>query len=364
MTDLTLGFPGSATSRPRTRSIGTRSSHGYQGRHVVVAGSRRRTSNHRRGRHMAALIVMLGVAVLLYPVVATEFNNRKQREFAEQYNHQVAAADPGKLSALLAQAREYNTALAGIPILDPWLTKVSRDPRSAAYQDYLSRLSGLSAMARVRVPSIGVDLPIYHGTSEDTLAKGVGHLYGTALPVGGSGLHSVLTSHTGLSNATLLDHLIDVKEGDRIFVDVAGQTLAYEVDQITIVLPNQIDDLKPVAGADLITLFTCTPYAVNSHRLLVRGHRVPFEAAAADVASTLQTRSPALEGWMYWQLGAAGVSLLILVGLGARLGAGLGVGLGRRSVRAAQGGSGGRHRITGAATPRGRALRSGSTPRG
>ena len=108
---------------------------------------------------MAALIVMLGVAVLLYPVVATEFNNRKQREFAEQYNHQVAAADPGKLSALLAQAREYNTALAGIPILDPWLTKVSRDPRSAAYQDYLSRLWGLSAMAGVRVPSIGGDLP-------------------------------------------------------------------------------------------------------------------------------------------------------------------------------------------------------------
>ncbi len=264
---------------------------------------------------IAALVVLLGIAVIVYPVVATTFNNAKQREFADRYQQKVAEIAPQHLAETLAGAHAYNTDLAGVPILDPWLTKVSRDPRSAAYRDYLGRLAVTDVMARVRVPSIGVDLPVYHGTSEEVLARGVGHLYGTALPVGGVGLHSVLTSHTGLSNATLLDHLVDATEGDLVFVDVAGETLAYQVDRITIVTPNQIDDLKPVADADLLTLFTCTPYAVNSHRLLVRAHRVPFEPAAMPDGQATAGTSPGLEGWMYWQLGAAGASLLVLAGV-------------------------------------------------
>jgi len=215
---------------------------------------------------------------------------------------------------MLTSARTYNTSLNGVPILDPWLTRVSRDPSSPAYRSYLAELSATDAMARLRVPSIGVDLPIYHGTTEAVLAKGIGHLYGTTLPVGGEGNHTVLTSHTGLSNATLLDHLIDVTEGQLFFIDVAGETLAYQVDQIKIVLPNQIDDLKPVDGVDVATLFTCTPYAVNSHRLLVRGHRVPLEAVP-PAAVAAEASPDGLESWMYWQIGAGAASLVVFATL-------------------------------------------------
>jgi len=200
---------------------------------------------------------------------------------------------------------------------DPWGTLLASGPSSAAYADYLSRLSGLGAMARLRIPSIGVDLPVYHSTSDETIAKGIGHLYGTALPVGGVGTHSVLTSHTGMANATLLDHLIDVREGSAIYVDVAGETLAYQVDQIKVVLPTDIEDLAVDPATDLLTVFTCTPYAVNTHRLLVRGHRIAFDPVVAAAAQPVRP-GLVMEPWMYWLIGAAAASFLSLgVALGS-----------------------------------------------
>lgn len=285
--------------------------------HTVTIRTTPRHGRRRLIRLLPILLVLLGVVVLLYPVVATQYNNARQREFSQRYNQQVQEAAPDQLQGDLERARAYNGTLKGIPILDPWLPKVATDQGSEAYRDYLGQLDRFPVMARVRVPSVDIDLPVYHGTSDAVIAKGVGHLYGTSLPVGGTSTHAVLTSHTGMSNATLFDHLDRVKQGDTIFVDVAGETLAYQVDQIKVILPTQLDDLAMVSGHDYLTLFTCTPYAVNTHRLLVRAERVPYTADASQppvsVASTFR-----LEPWMWALVGAAGLGLIALAVLTVR----------------------------------------------
>lgn len=294
---------------------------------VSTRRDRQRDGRVRRRRDLVhrllpLVMVLAGVVALLYPVLATQFNNVRQHAAAEAYSATVEGVSGDQLAASLAAARNYNEHIEGIPILDPWLTQVSSNPTSTQYQDYLRQLGGLSAMARLHVPSVGIDLPVYHGTSEDTLARGVGHLYGTSLPVGGEGTHTVLTSHTGLSTATLFDHLDKVKVGDKVYVDVSGESLAYEVDQIKVVLPNEIDDLAPIQGEDLLTLMTCTPYAVNTHRLLVRAHRIPLDAEVAAVAEIARGNGLAMEPWMWWLLGGASVGLVaaafILVGTAHR----------------------------------------------
>jgi sortase A len=267
---------------------------------------------------VSILLVFVGMGVLVYPVAATQFNNAKQREFAEAYNARIGLTPAATLAAEVEKARAYNATLRGVQAADPWGTLLADAPSSDAYSDYLSQLSSLGAMARLRIPSIGVDLPVYHSTTEDTIAKGIGHLYGTALPVGGLGTHAVLTSHTGMTNATLLDHLIDVREGSDLYVDVAGETLAYEVDQIKVVLPTDIQDLAVDPDLDLLTVFTCTPYAVNTHRLLVRGHRIPYDPVVAAAAAPVVRGGLVMEPWMYWLIGAAAASFLALgVALGS-----------------------------------------------
>ncbi len=141
----------------------------------------------------------------------------------------------------------------------------------------------------------------------------MGHLYGTSLPVGGTGTHSVLTSHTGMASATLFDHLVDVKEGDLMFIEVLGETLAYRVDQIKVILPNEISDLTTIEGHDYLTLFTCTPYAVNTHRLLVRGERVPYTPEVAEAAEAAEVSPFKIEPWMWWLIAGAVAGLVILL---------------------------------------------------
>ena len=310
------------------------------------AGTRRGASR-RGGRGLPAwqrwipgLLVVAGILVLLYPVVATQYNNARQREFSAQYKTQVSAANAADLQQDLARAQEYNRGLQGIPILDPWLVKAARDPRSDAYVAYTNQLSRFPALARVRVPTGDIDLPVYHDTSDAVLAKGAGHLYGTSLPVGGVGTHAVLTSHTGMSNATLFDHLNRVREGDLMYVDVAGQTLAYRVDQIAVVLPTEVGGLTAVDGHDYLTLFTCTPYAVNTHRLLVRGERVQLPATkkGPDAAPPI-----AWEPWMTWLVGAAVAGLAVVAVVAfreRRRGAVRGVPSGRRGYEGAPTASG------------------------
>lgn len=165
-------------------------------------------------------------------------------------------------------------------------------------------------MATIKIPSIDVNLPIYHGTDTATLDKGVGHLFGTALPVGGESTHTVLTGHTGLGNATMFDQLTSVKMGDYFYIETAGRHLKYQVTDIRVVLPHETETLNKVEGKDLATLITCTPYGVNTHRLLVTGERVPMdeEAVAAEAA---QVKGSVMKPWMIAVLASVAVILLV-----------------------------------------------------
>lgn len=277
---------------------------------------RRATKRNRRLQQLIPLLLMLaGVLVLLYPVAATQFNNVKQREFSQQYNQDVQQVDPIDLKADLEAARAYNAKLEGVPILDPWLLRASGPPSSNSYAEYAVQLNRFPVMARVKVPTAEIDLPIYHGTTDDVIAKGAGHLYGTSLPVGGPDSHAVLTSHTGMADATLFDHLVNVKEGDLMFIEVLGETVAYRVDQIKIILPNELSDLTKVDGHDYLTLFTCTPYAVNTHRLLVRGERVPYTPEVAQAAEQAAAPLFKMELWMWGLIAGAVAGLMLLIAI-------------------------------------------------
>lgn len=256
---------------------------------------------------LPVLIILVGLLVLMYPVISTQWNNHVQEQVAKMYEDQLEAAPPEQVNRAYEAAVEYNRTHTDGPILDPWLARISED--NAEYKEYERHLAGMSAMSQLAIPSIDVRLPVYHGTSEATLQKGLGHLYGSALPTGGEGFHSVITGHTGLTTATLFDDLVDVQIGDAIYVSTFGERMKYQVYGTEIVLPDETDSLRAEAGRDLLTLVTCTPYGINTHRLLVHAERVPMDPEEAQV---LDESTSTVQWWM-WVLGA--VSLVILVGL-------------------------------------------------
>lgn len=241
------------------------------------------------------ILLLAGILVLLYPVFATQYNNARQERIASEFSAVAEQAGPDAVAESLRRADEYNLKASESPILDPWLD--AQRPGTAQYQDYLSQLNLNDVMATIKIPSIDVNLPIYHGTDTATLDKGVGHLFGTALPVGGESTHTVLTGHTGLGNATMFDQLTSVKMGDYFYIETAGRHLKYQVTDIRVVLPHETESLNKVEGKDLATLITCTPYGVNTHRLLVTGERVPMdeEAVAAEAA---QVKGAVMKPWM------------------------------------------------------------------
>ena len=254
------------------------------------------------------ILLLAGILVLLYPVFATQYNNQRQERIASEFSAVAEQAGPDAVAESLRRADEYNLKASESPILDPWLD--AQRPGTAQYQDYLSQLNLNDVMATIKIPSIDVNLPIYHGTDTATLDKGVGHLFGTALPVGGESTHTVLTGHTGLGNATMFDQLTSVKMGDYFYIETAGRHLKYQVTDIRVVLPHETESLNKVEGKDLATLITCTPYGVNTHRLLVTGERVPMdeEAVAAEAA---QVKGSVMKPWMIAVLASVAVILLV-----------------------------------------------------
>lgn len=234
---------------------------------------------------LACLVFIIAGTVLGYAPVATVVNNLRQHQQSQEYSQQIARREStsegkAKNKAAIQKARDYNSTLNGIPILDPFLEDVENS--SAKYQQYLGVLADSDVMSRIRVESAKIDLPVRHGTDDSSIATGAGHVYGTALPVGGEGNRSVLTAHTGMQSATLFDNLVKVRKGDLMVVDTYGEKLTYKVTDIRTVLPSQSDALTAVAGKDLLTLMTCTPYGVNTHRLLVTGERVPNQPEKSD----------------------------------------------------------------------------------
>ncbi|MFU0532217.1 class C sortase [Gardnerella vaginalis] len=221
-------------------------------------------------------LVLAGILCFSYPVCSTLWNNHVSKEIStayDKYNHDQAG---DVRRAHIRGAKRYNATRKDMLTRDPYGGDGQEDiTNTPGYKRYLKTLEEpMGIIGIVKIPKIGVKLPIYHGTKEDTLARGAGHLYGTDLPVGGKGRHTVITAHTGLPNATMFDSLTDLKKGDYFYLDVQGETLRYKVFRINVVDPHDISLLQREKGRDLATLLTCTPYGVNSHRLLVTGYRV------------------------------------------------------------------------------------------
>ena len=225
----------------------------------------------------AVISLVLALGIALYPMISAIYNEQHQSKIHTEFLQQVEDTDDSKLQEALQHARAYNAALTGI-LADE---NFSETALMGASEDYDAQLNvtGRGIMGYVSVPKINVTLPIYHGTDSGTLERGIGHLLGTSLPVGGDSTHSVLTAHSGMASQRMFSDLPQLKEGDVFYLEVLNDTLAYQVDQIKTVLPHDTTYLGIEANQDLCTLVTCTPFGVNSHRLLVRGHRIPYEEA-------------------------------------------------------------------------------------
>jgi sortase A len=228
---------------------------------------------------IAIVILMLsGLSLLLYPLVANTWNNYRQTKLISTYEDTVnEAAENGEIDygEELAKANAYNDELLPSILPDSFATAEAAEVEDESYLECLN-LAGDGIMGYVQIPEIGIKLPIFHTTSEEVLEIGAGHLEGSSLPVGGENTHAVISAHRGLPSASLFTDLDKLKIGDCFFLNILDETLAYEVDQILVVEPEETDALAVVDGEDLVTLLTCTPYAVNTQRLLVRGHRVEY----------------------------------------------------------------------------------------
>lgn len=255
------------------------------------------------------LLLLTGVALLVYPYAGFWFSQQNQSYVVQEYDDSLERMTAEQLAAEWERAQAYNAALSTSTLYDPFAS--GRDEMDAEYLSLLS-INDNGVMCRVRIPKIDVDLPVYHGTSQMVLQKGVGHLEGSALPVGGEGTHAVLTGHTGLNDAKLFTDLTELAVGDEFYIQTLDQPLAYRVDQITVIEPTDTEALEPVAGRDYVTLITCTPYGINSHRLLVRGVRVDYtpEEIEQRIADTETVISK--ETWMLYA-GLAFLVLLVLV---------------------------------------------------
>ena len=253
------------------------------------------------------LILVVGLSLMLYPSLSNWWNEAHQSRAIAAYSQEVSKLDENRYDELWQQAWEYNRSLVGrenVYLLD--------DSQMAEYERLLD-VSGMGIMGYIEIPSINVSLPIYHGTEESVLQVAVGHLEWTSLPVGGESTHCVLSGHRGLPSAKLFTDLDRLVVGDRFRLGVLDQVLTYEVDQILIVEPQDTEALLIEEGKDLCTLVTCTPYGINTHRLLVRGHRVETEKDAKNVRVTSDAIQ--IEPYLVAPVVAAPILLVLLLGL-------------------------------------------------
>ncbi len=229
------------------------------------------------GIRIIALLFFVGV--LLYPTVSDYLSRIHSSKVIQSYEKSIVGLDQETKNKMLQEAQAYNSSLIGKEELyDPFMSIEKVDK----YYMSLLNSNGDGVMGYIQIPRIDVKLPIYHTTSDKVLQKGVGHLQGTSLPVGGKSTHVALSGHRGLPSSSLFTDLDLLEIGDIFYMEVLGNTSAYKIDQIKTVLPNEIKDLAIVDGEDYVTLITCTPYSVNTHRLLVRGTRIDYQKAIEE----------------------------------------------------------------------------------
>ena len=256
---------------------------------------------NKRNTILLVLLLLLGIGILTYPMVSNLVNRFHGSYAIQEFQTRVENAD---ITAEREKAVEYNEKIRDSIPVDGFASE--QTDADDSYNGILNFGGGM--MGYLQIPKIDVNLPIYHGTSEEVLAKGVGHLTQSALPIGGEGNHAVLTGHTGLPSAELFNDLTELQEGDSFYIGVLGEKLTYQVDQIKVVLPSEGQDLTAVPGEDYCTLVTCTPYGINTHRLLVRGHRVETELGETEPSSIILSR----QNYRFLWLIAAAMALLLI----------------------------------------------------
>ena len=254
---------------------------------------------------LAAACGVVALGLLLYPLVGELLSEKYHSSVETTYTAAIEDTDNAELTAQRQAAQQYNAMLANATI--------SEGGASAPPLAYAEQLTVGGVMAYVDIPKINVYLPVQHGTGAETLEKSVGHVVGTSLPVGGSSTHAVLSAHSGMASSKLFSDIDQLEKGDTFYIHVLGEVLAYEVDNINTVLPTDTSLLQIEDGKDLVTLVTCTPFGINTHRLLVRGHRVPYtpeqEAAAA-------AEKPVASSWTQHYLTGLGIGLGVVAVIG------------------------------------------------
>lgn len=263
------------------------------------------------------LIFIIGLGIMLYPIISNLYIEHHQGNIIDEYNKTVESMPDDTLEKEREKAEGYNKMLTGNMIItDPFDPEAQKKLEENSDYYNILNIGNDNIIGYIKIPKINVSLPIYHGTSEDVLKRGVGHLQNTSFPIGGEGTHAVLSGHTGLSSAKLFTDLDKLEEGELFFIEVLGEKLAYKIDQIKIVEPSETSDLVIKSGEDYVTLVTCTPYGINSHRLLVRGTRVPYTEDVEKEAKN-EENSKVKSTWRdeYFKALAVGLGGLSILGV-------------------------------------------------
>ena len=248
---------------------------------------------------LAAACGVAALGLMLYPLVGELLSERYHSDIETVYTATIEDTDKTELTAQREAAQQYNAMLSGA-------VAITEGGASAPPLAYAQQLTVGGVMCYIDIPKINVYLPVQHGTGAETLEKSVGHVVGTSLPVGGGSTHSVLSAHSGMASSKLFSDIDQLAEGDTFYIHVLGDTLAYRVDAINTVLPTDTHLLQIEDGKDYVTLVTCTPFGVNTHRLLVRGHRIPYTPEQATAAAV---EKPAASSWTQHYLTGLGIGL-------------------------------------------------------
>lgn len=258
---------------------------------------------------------LIAFSLILYPVVSNYVNQLHSTTIATDYEQEVSHLSENLENEMIEQAREYNKSLIGISsFIDPFSDTEGIQTEDDVYNNLL-KIDDTGMMGYIDIPKLDIVLPVYHGISESVLQSGVGHLKNTSLPVGGESSHAVLSGHRGLANAKIFTDLNKMEIGDVFYIKVLHHTFAYQVDQILTVLPSETDALQIEKGKDYVTLVTCTPYAVNTHRLLVRGTRIPYEEAKkVDEEVGLHRTIP-----FYMIVLIGGIAAVVIIWIGTKI---------------------------------------------
>ncbi|WP_243278124.1 class C sortase [Clostridium yunnanense] len=258
------------------------------------------------------MVFIVGLGIFSYPIITNIIYERAARRVNQDFDTAVTKIEDSVVKDKMDRAHAYNDYLSGIKNSETLKDPYTKEQMHAGVEEYAKMLEVNEQIGHIVIPKIPLNAPIYVGTSEKVLQKGIGHMEGTSLPVGGNYTHTVLTGHRGLPTAKLFTDLDKLEVGDKFYIKNIGGTIAYEIDQIKVVEPTELNDLSIVPGHDYCTLLTCTPYMINSHRLLVRGHRIDYVEAVMEKEIT-DSKTNNMYRNLFWGTLATLIALLLYI---------------------------------------------------